>query len=223
MSATHVDSNLARREFLRSAAAITTGYLVVGKPSRAVDLSLQPPGSNHVMTFDVTQTPMQCTISPPQTGANCVLGVYGDDVVHWKAKTSGQKHHLAVLFISETPFRDSSGNDVWAFHGSDSDEGNGIGRNAQIKSGLTPGQTFEFMVAVWDEDNLKTYTSDPTIIIGKGGSSLATAIAQLSAADRLLQKAAALQTPESANIKAAAVRVAAIISRLRVQLQRQAK
>jgi len=125
--------------------------------------------------------------------------------------------------MNETPFLDAGGNSVWAFHGSDSDEANGIGRNAHIKPGLPVGQTFEFMVAVWDEDNLKTYTSDPTIIIGKGGSSLATAIAQLSAADHLLQKAATLQTPESANIKAAAVRVAAIISRLRVQLQRQTK
>jgi hypothetical protein len=226
MSTSHDDSDLARREFLRGAAAMTAGCLVVGKRSDSVDFLFQPPGPNHVMTFDVTQTPMACTVKPPQSGSGCILTVTGNDVVHFKVKTSQQKHHLAVLFIDDTPFLDPSGvGKIWAFQGSEIDEASGIGKNGHIDPKLPDGATFEFLVAVWDgeDDNQKSYTSDPTIIIGRGGSALVTAIAQLSAADRLLQKAAALQTTESQNINNVEVQVAAIIGRLRAQLQKQAK
>jgi hypothetical protein len=226
MSNSHDASDRDRREFLKGAAVITAGYFVIGKRPDSVDFLFQTPGP-HVMTFDVTQTPMTCTFSPPQSGTDCTLTVTGNDVVHFKAKTSQSKHHLSVLFVDGTPFLDSSTppNKVWAFHGSESDEGSGIGKNAHIDPSLPDGATFEFLVGVWDgeDSNQKSYTSDPTIIIGKGGSSLVTAIAQLSAADRLLQKAAALQTTESENISKVEAQVALIIGRLRTQLQKPAK
>jgi hypothetical protein len=232
MSRISDDSNVTRREFLVGAGTmVTTGYLVIGSPSTAaVARSFPPRAPDHVMTFDVTQTPIACINNPPQsTGADpCVLSVNPKEVVHWRAITSliKHKHRLAVLFIDRTPFVDKDGDKVWAFHGTDSDETNGIGRDASIDPTLQDGDYFEFSVAVWDEENankIRSYTGDPTIMIGKRDTLIASALAKLSAANGLLQKAAAAYPAKSDDIKAIEDKLSPLIVQLKELLKGQAK
>jgi hypothetical protein len=190
-------SDITRREFLVGAGtAVTTGYLVIGGPSSAAtDPPFPPPPTDHEMTFDVTQNPLACGVDSQPATQLCRLTVNKGEKVHFKAITVAKgKRHLAVLFTDKTPFVDKDGDPVWAFHGSEGDEGNGIGKDAVITSNplMKPGDTFEFYVGVWDEDNAnktKTYTRDPTIIIGRGGTPIVIAIAKLSAAVGLIKKA----------------------------------
>lgn len=219
-------SDLTRREFLVGAGtAVTTGYLVIGgSSSAAVDLSFPPPPTDHEMTFDVTQNPIACAIDSQPPTQLCMLTVNKGDKVHFKAITiPKRKRHLAVLFIDKTPFVDKDGDSVWAFHGSEGDEGNGIGKDAVIASTVSPREQFEFYVGVWDEDNsnkTKTYTRDPTIIIGRGGSLLASAIAKLSVADGLLVKAAKDDTTDSNDINKIEAQLADLIDKLRESLNK---
>jgi len=216
-------SNVTRRGFLAGAGTVaTTGYLLIGGPSSAtVEPSFPPTAPNHVMTFDVTSNSIVCNIGSPQPPGSdpCTLTVKPKDVVHFKAITVPKsKRHLAVLFIDRTPFVDTGGDKVWAFHGSEGDEGNGIGRLASIDPALSEGDVFEFSVGVWDEasgNKPKSYTGDPTIIIGKGGSGIASAIAKLNAADGLLMKAAEAYPPKSDEIKSIEDRVTALIAQLK--------
>ena len=222
-------SNVTRRDFLVGAGSLaTTGYLVIGgAPSDAATPSAQSGSPDHVMTFDVTQTPIACIIEPSQPEPDlCVLTVNPKEVVCWKAKTAKKKHHLAVLFADRTPFVDKDGDKVWAFHGTDIDEGNGIGRYASIDPSLSQGDYFEFSVGIWDENDankIKSYTGDPTIMIGKGGSHVASAAAKLTAANGLLMQAAAAYPPESDEIRSIEDKVTAVIVKLQAILKGPSK
>ena len=232
MSKSSNNSNVTRREFLAGAGTmVTTGYLIIGGPSTAAAARPFPPGPpDHIMTFDATQSPIACILSPPQpTGADpCVLTVKTKEVVHFRAITSAikHKHRLAVLFIDDTPFVDKDGDKVWAIHGTDSDETNGIGKDAHIDPKLQVGDYFEFSVGIWDEhdaNKIKSYTGDPTILIGKGGTLVASAIAKLTAANVLLQKAAVADPSDSGEIKSIEDKVSALIVKMRALLKGQAK
>jgi hypothetical protein len=218
--------SVTRREFLAGAGTIaTTGYLVIQGSSSAIVAGALPAGKpDRVITFDATQTPIGCSISPKPTGAvvdPCGFTVNTKEVVSFKAITSKTKHHLAVMFVGDTPFVDNKDQQhkVWAFHGSDMDEANdGIGKDASISSKLKEGDSFEFLIGIWDEDDtskIKSFTVDPTIIIGKGGSGIASAIAKLSAADGLLMKAAEAYPPKSDEIKSIEDRVTTLIAQLK--------
>jgi hypothetical protein len=192
-------SNVTRREFLVGAGSVAaTGYLVVGEASNSAPSRTSPrTTTNYVVTVDVTTTPI--TYSTPQLADASSLPVKAKEVVTWKGKTSGSKHHLAVLFITDTPFIDKNGDPVYAFHGSESDESNGIGTNASIDPNASG--SYEYYVGIWDERTTKTYTDDPTIIVGKGNAYAESARAKLIAADRELKKAALANPAESEKIK----------------------
>jgi len=220
-------SDVTRREFLVGAGtAVTTGYLFIGgTSSAAADPSFPPPPpTDHEMTFDVTQDPIACSIDSQPPTQLCMLTMNKGEKVHFKAITiPKRKRHLAVLFTDKTPFVDKDGDAVWAFHGSEVDEGNGIGKDAVIAPTVNIGEQFEFYVGVWDEDNsykTKTYTRDPTIIIGKGGSLLASTIAKLSAADGLLMKAAKDDPTDSNDINKIETQLAALIAKLKESLNK---
>lgn len=220
-------SNVTRREFLVGAGTVaTTGYLVIGAPSSAaVEPSFPPTAPDHVMTFDVSNNSINCIIDSQPPGSDCILTAKPNEVVNFKAITGPKgKRHLAILFIDRTPFVATGTTDeVLAFHGSEADEGNGIGKGASIKPNLSEGEMFEFSVGVWDEANgnkIKSFTGDPTIIIGKGGSLLASAIAKLSAADGLLLKAAKADPIDSNDIKKIEVQLASLIAKLKESLNK---
>jgi hypothetical protein len=217
MSRTSDASNVTRREFLVGAGSIAaTGYLVVGTASNNASARTSPLTTNtYIVTIDVTTTPI--AYSTPQLPDASNLSVNAGDIVTWKAKTSGAKHHSAVLFIADTPFIDKHGNPVYAFHGSKSDETNGIGKNASIDPKASG--SYEYCVGVWDEEKLSTYTDDPTIIIGKVNVGAESAIAKLIAVDRELKKAALAYAVESEKIKSIENEVEALIDQLKKQLR----
>jgi len=220
MSGNSDPSNVTRREFLAGAGTFaTTGFLVIAGPSSEAEPRSNPANPpDHTMTFDATKDPIACSSVPLQTGPDpCLLTVKIKEVVHWKAITGKDKHRLAVLFIDRTPFVDKDGDKVWAFHGTDSDETGGIGKHASIDPTLSEGDVFEFSIGIWDEKDptkIRSYTGDPTIMIGKGGSAIASAIAKLKAANGLLLKAAAAYPPESDNIKSIEAKVATLVDKL---------
>src|SRR3974390_2031040 len=99
-------SNVTRREFLLGAGTVvTTGYLVIGGPSRVVvDPSLPPPAADHVATFDVTQGSIACFEDSVET-LLCEIYAKIGEVVNFKAVTTLKgKRHVAVLFVDDTPF-----------------------------------------------------------------------------------------------------------------------
>jgi hypothetical protein len=198
-------TNVTRRGFLLGAGSIAaTGYLVIGKaPTEEVHTSAAGT-PDFVVTIDsrsCPQNPPVYSSVPPVSDAS-VLQIDPKQVVIWKAKTSGNHHRLAVLFIDDTPFVDrNSGNKVYAFEGSEADEAAGIGINAWIDPNANQDDAFEYFVGIWDDDAKTTCTDDPTIVIGKGGHlDLGSAIAKLSAADGLLKKAELADPSENENI-----------------------
>jgi hypothetical protein len=223
-------SNVSRREFLVGASsAFASGRLIIGKPP-AVDSDVahcSAPGSTkHEIRISVTPGQSAPTYTDPATGADASLSYAepGDTVV-WRAHTGNAKHHLAVIFAGETPFVDKDCDPVYAFHGGDDEEGNGTGLKASVASTVSDGDVFEYFVGVWDEhDGTKTrsWGDDPTIMIGKGGPHLEirTAIGKLTAADRLLRRAATDYPPESDEIKGIEKQVEDLIQKLRVLLQK---
>lgn len=210
--------NVNRRQFLVGAGSIAaTGYLVVGKASNeAPTRNSQPTKIDYTVIFDTGSGNIVPIANPPVPNA-AYLSVLANQVIEWQAKTPGSKHHLAVLFVDDTPFVYKDGTTkVYAFHGSEADEANHIGIDASIASTVSEGDVYEYCVGVWDEDNKKTYTADPTIIIG-GHQAENIARAKLIAAEALLRKAAAVFPKESKNIKVIETRVETIIGRLKKQ------
>ena len=153
-----------------------------------------------------------------------MLVVKPKEVIHWKAFTSKTNHRLAVLFIDKTPFVDNDGDEVWALHGTDSDYGNGIGKQAKIRTDVHEYDVFEFSIGIWDEkdaNKVRSYTGDPTIVIGKGGSQISSAIAKLNAANGLLAKAAIAYPAESDEITSIELKVTNLVAKLKELLDKQ--
>lgn len=206
-------SNVSRRQFLTVAGTLAaTGHLFVGKASSAVPATTaRRTKANHVVTIDVTKKPI--AYSTPELPDASTLPVSATEVVTWKANTPGSKHHLALLFYPDTPFIDKNGDPVFAFHGSENEEGNGIGINASIDPKASGW--YDYCVAVWDESKMKTYTDDPTIIIGDGKLSAKAARAKLIAAQKELKRVAQTYPPVSEQIKSIESELQKIIDELK--------
>ena len=185
MSKTLAASNVTRRWFLLGAGSIAaTGYLVVGKPLDSTPNRSFPSGkADYIVTVDVTKTPIHYStpLLPDASSLNDKAG----EIVTWAAKTTKTKHHLALIFFPQTPFVDNNNNPVYAFHGSQDDETNGIGIDASIASAASG--SFPYCVGVWDIDAKKSYGDDPKIIVGKNGDTEAKT--ELVSASESLKKA----------------------------------
>jgi plastocyanin len=155
-------SSVNRREFLALASsAAAAGALSVGKPSGLVPSPLPPP-TPYSVTIDITTSPISYSVGGHHAYR---LKVNAGDSVTWKAKTNGSTHHLAILFLKETPLSDASNQPLYAVHGSEVEEtGSGIGGTIDSDA----SGTYEYYVAVFDGVTKKTYTDDPKIIVGTG-------------------------------------------------------
>ena len=209
-------SQVTRRQFIVGAGCIVTdGCLIINPSIPAISETASPPsGKKHVVTLDTTQNTAGAATNiityTDETGAPATsLSVDKNDVVIWKAKTSGSKHHLSVIFSPTTPFTDN-GNPVYAFHGSQADEGNGIGKNATIDPNA-PATSYKYSVAVWDEATNSSYSDDPTIRVGGGGNA---ALADLITAGKALQRAVEADPALKAQIDPIEKNLQQIISQL---------
>lgn len=182
-------SNVSRREFLAVAGAVAAASPLAA----GMDSNLAQAASSHVKTpcpVTMTSDAVKKTIkySSPCSSDASSLYVNSGDVVTWKAKTSGKKHHSAIFFSPTTPFVDqASGDPVYSFHGSEADEAGGIGGQAMI--GPDASGEYKYTVLIFDEMNDTTYTDDPKIIVGSG---MAIARVELTAALAEIKKAKAL-------------------------------
>lgn len=169
---------------------IRNGFLVIGA-SQAAELALGSPttAGKHGIKLDVTINPNHITYQSDDGAADpSNLPVMHNDVVTWKAKTHGPKHHLALIFAPLTPFVDvDTGFPVFAFFGSEVNEshGGGIGSNASIGPHVLE-TGYEYLVAVWDDESKKTYSNDPKIIVGTGYNA---AEAELESAKEKIKRA----------------------------------
>jgi hypothetical protein len=93
------------------------------------------------------------------------MNVNNVDEIKWQALSVGPhpKHHVAVLFITSTPFLDSHNNPIRSFQWTESDDANGAFGGGQVQ---TPG-THEYCVAVFDGNTQTLYVDDPKIIVGR--------------------------------------------------------
>jgi plastocyanin len=162
-------SNVSRRKFLVAAGSVAAASSIAAgnvsslaaAPTRPRTLATNP------VTIDVTTTPISYTLpgTPPQNAYR--VKVQGGDKVTWKVKTSGANHRVAILFLKDSPFVDSNQNPVYAFEGSQTDEGgSGIGGNAMIDTNASG--TYEYYVAVFDDVTHRSVSDDPKIIVGSG-------------------------------------------------------
>jgi hypothetical protein len=205
-------SNASRRRFLTVAGAAATCYIVVGKASSAEAARTHPRTKpDFVVTIDVTKNPIAYTLADSSDASE--LHVSAGKVVTWKSITPGSKHHLALVFYPDTPFIDKNNNPVFAFHGSESDEGNGIGINASIDPNASGW--YDYCVAVWDESKSRTYTDDPTIMIGDGKLTTKAARAKLIAVEKELKKVAQYYPPASEQLKSIGTELQNIIHELK--------
>jgi hypothetical protein len=216
-------SSVSRREFLVGASCVVaSGRLVIGKP-HGTDRGVTRPSASapvtHEIWINVTPGQNEPKYTYPNGDDASLAYAQQGDMVFWRAKTGHTKHHLAVIFVGDTPFQ--AGTDsVWGFHGDDSDEGNGTGLKASIKSTVSDGDQFEYYVGIWDEhDSTKTgtWSDDPTIMIGKGGPNgdVKAAISKLAAANHLLKRAAAAYPLESDDIKGIESQLSQLIQKLK--------
>jgi plastocyanin len=154
-------SNVSRRQFLAVASSVAAvSSLAVAKAS-----SLEPPSpEDPSVVIDITTSPISYSVAGHHAYR---LNADPGDRVTWTAKTTGPKHHLAILFLKETPLVDASNRPMYAVHGSEIDEaGSGIGGTIDNDA----LGTYEYYVAVFDNATNLTYTDDPKIIVGTGNA-----------------------------------------------------
>lgn len=166
MSTNSESPNVSRRAFVTTVARVAaTTTLIMSKAEGLV--SPPPAAPDYPVMIDVTKNP----ISYSAGGKHAYrLHVKAGSSITWTAVTSQKNHHLAILFLKETPLVDKSGNPVYALQGSDAEEaGSGIGAGID---GEASGE-YEYYVAVFDDATKTAYTDDPKIIVGSGGVSAA--------------------------------------------------
>lgn len=157
-------SNVSRRQFLAVASSVAAvSSLAIAKAS-----SLAPPPpddpSVYPVIIDVTTNPISYSVAGHHAYR---LNPDRGDRVTWTAKTTGPKHHLAILFLKETPLVDANNRLLYAVHGSEIEEaGGGIGGTIDNDA----SGTYEYYVAVFDNATNLTYTDDPKIIVGTGNA-----------------------------------------------------
>lgn len=181
-------SNVSRRQFLAVAGTVGAASSVALGEASSFAPAPPPAPVRHPVTIDVTTTNRISYVDG--SGHNVYrLTVKAGDGVTWKAKTTGTKHHVTILFLKDTPLIDANNKPVYAVHGSEGDEaGSGIG--GMIDPGASGA--YEYYVAVFDNDTGLTYTDDPKIIVG-GGGTRDTRTELIEAAGELKQ--AALSSP----------------------------
>ena len=145
------------------------------------------------VTMDTTQNkPNKPIVYTDQDGHDATdLSVHSGDVVCWRAKTSGNHHHLSVIFVDDTPFVDSNNNEIWEFSGSDADESHGC-----IGATISPtaGGSYKYCVGVHDDDASSSHSDDPTIKVGGGNAAIAYLNAAIADLNRAVELDPALET-----------------------------
>ena len=180
-------SNVNRRRFLVVSGAAAASSLALGSSLGSTQALATAP-VDPLVTIDITKSPISYTVS----GNNAYrLAVKGGDTVNWKATTTGPKHHLAILFVKETPFSLNK-QPVYAFHGSEIDEaGAGIGGSIDANA----SGTYEYYVAVFDSATNLTYTDDPKIMVGSGNLTVDAELKELILLHSELEDVAARSDP----------------------------
>jgi hypothetical protein len=149
----------------------------------AVGTPLAIGADSHVVTIDVTKSPITYSDTKNgalQSGSAYRLSVGNKDSVVWKAVTPENAPYSAMIFFPNgTPFADNSGRPVvtivWSDRITTSPEADIVEQSG----------TYEFYVAVYDELHKTSYTEDPKIIVGGGGTEADVKIS--SAVDDLQQ------------------------------------
>jgi hypothetical protein len=165
---------------------------------RVLTLAFGIAGATHLVmaqtrtvTIDVMTSPISY-LDPQQPGSAYRLCVAKGESVLWQAvtaKPNNGRYSAMVFFPNGTPFADTAGRPITRIVWS---ERTSTDRQAAVveKSG-----SYEYYVAVYDEDHQKTYADDPKIIVGSGGvdAEINTAIENLKQASAQLSRDPQLQ------------------------------
>jgi hypothetical protein len=123
---------------------------------------------HYIITVDVTHAVegisgkgivYTCTVGSTSCPAAYHLYLDKDDTVQWQVTNGNTPKgavHLAVLFLGSAPPKS-----LYAYHGTDM-------KPTTVLTMSTDNVTYEYYVAVFDEDRGKTYFDDPKIIVGSG-------------------------------------------------------
>lgn len=125
-------------------------------------------GQIHTVTIDVTTSQISYSDSQNPGLSAYRLGVEEGESVVWQvvtAKPTNGHYSAMVFFPRGTPFADASGRPIISRVWSD--------RTPKSPQASVVEQfgTYEYYVAVYDEDHAKTFVEDPKIIVGNGNYS----------------------------------------------------
>jgi len=169
-------SNVSRRLFLTVAggAAAANSFAVGEAVSSAVNPLPSNP-TNYLVTIDVSTNPISYsyTDGSGKHRANR-LTVSGNDTIAWNVTTppysAGRpKYHITILCVKETPLVDKkhNNNPLFEIHGSEIEANAGT---VMANIDTDASGSYEYYVAVTDDNTGQTYTDDPKIIVGGKGT-----------------------------------------------------
>ena len=170
-------SSVSRRLFLAVAggAAAANSFAVGETVSSAVKPACPKPTS-YAVTIDVRTDPFSysATDACGNTHKANRHAVTGGDSAAWNVKTplatgATLNYHITIFCVKETPLVDfnTGTNPVFALHGATAEANAGT---VKAKIDTEASGSYEYYVAITDDNTGITYTDDPKIIVGGGGT-----------------------------------------------------
>lgn len=135
--------------------------IVVGTGLANGQVSCPDNANSHTVTIDVSKYPVSYS-DPSQSVSAYRLCVKNNDSVVWRQDVTIRHYSAMIFFSGGTPFADKDGRPVTSIVWSDRKS------TSPVATVTEESGTYEYHVAVYDEDNNKTYTDDPKIIVGSG-------------------------------------------------------